>query len=47
MSAFVTDYDMLHLYQKKSIKQGKLLEYYPISLAIASKAFGISKQNAG
>ena len=46
ISAFVTDYDMLHLYQE-SIKQGKASGIYPISLAIASKAFGISKQNAG
>lgn len=32
ISAFVTDYDMPHLYQE-SIKQGKVSGIYPISLA--------------
>ena len=46
ISTFVTDYDMLRLYQE-SINQGKASGIYPISLAIASKAFDISKYNAG
>lgn len=46
IATFIPDYDMLHLFQE-SIEQGKASGIYPISLAIACKAFGISKHNAG
>lgn len=46
IGTFITDYDMLHLYQE-SIEQGKASGIYPIPLAIACKTFSISKYNAG
>ena len=46
ISSFVTDNAMLLRYQE-AIKQGKASGIYPVSLAIATNVFGISKHNAG